>query len=95
MTNMIEIVMMASAAVMVIICRPEVDQIPNPNIFKAGMMGIVTIFCLSWMADSFLAHNLPVIKRLTSSFAESGSIYFAEAMFVVTLCGTGLSNILF
>lgn len=85
MTNMIEIVMMASAAVMVIICRPDVDKIPGTNVFKAGMMGVVTIFGLAWMADSFVAQNLPVIKGLTSSFAESGSIYFAAAMFVASI----------
>ncbi len=88
MTHMIEIVMMTSAALMVIICRPNVDKIPDTNVFKAGMMGVVTIFGLAWMADSFVAQNITIIKQLTASFAESGPIYFAVALFIASIFGS-------
>lgn len=85
MTQMIEIVMMSAAAVMVIICRPNVDKIPDTNVFKSGMMGVVTIFGLAWMADSFVAQNIETIKTMTSAMAESGPIFFALAIFIASI----------
>lgn len=85
MTNMIEIIMMSAAGLMVMVCRPNVDKIPDTGVFKAGMMGVVTIFGLAWMADSFVAQNITVIKQMTTAFASSGPIYFAIALFVASI----------
>lgn len=85
MSNMIELVMMAAAGLMVIVCRPNVDGIVNTGVFKAGMMGVVTIFGLSWMADSFVSQNLTIIKEATASMAEAGPYIFAVAMFIASI----------
>lgn len=85
MTAMTEIVMMSSAALMVIFCRPDVDKINNTSVFKAGMMGVVTIFGLAWMADSFVAQNIAIIKDLTTSVAKTNPSYFAIALFIASI----------
>lgn len=43
MTQMIEMVMLISAAFMVMFCKADPGKITSSSVFKAGMMGVVTI----------------------------------------------------
>lgn len=85
MNSMMEIIMMSSAALMVIVCKPDVDNIHNTNVFKAGMMGVVTIFGLAWMADSFVQQNIFTIKAITTTISSEIPALFAVVVFVASI----------
>ena len=84
MTQMIEIVMLISAAFMVMFCRADVDKITSSSVFKAGMMGVVTIFGLAWMSDTWIANNLPMIKSQVATIVQNKPYLFALALFLVS-----------
>lgn len=84
MTQMIEIVMLISAAFMVMFCKADPGKITSSSVFKAGMMGVVTIFGLAWMSDTWIANNLPMIKSQVALIVHDQPYLFALALFVVS-----------
>lgn len=84
MTQMIEIVMLVSAAFMVMFCKTDVSKITSSSVFKAGMMGVVTIFGLAWMSDTWIANNLPLIKSQVATIVHDQPYLFAVALFIVS-----------
>jgi anaerobic C4-dicarboxylate transporter-like protein len=84
MTQMIEIVMLVSAAAMVMFCKVDVSKITSSSVFKAGMMGVVTVFGLAWMSDTWIANNLPMIKSQVATVVQQQPYLFALALFGVS-----------
>lgn len=84
MTHMIEIVMLCIAGFTVIFCKADVNKIISNSVFRAGMMGIVTVFGLAWMSDTLIASNLPMIKATVSDIVVGNPFYFAFALFFVS-----------
>ena len=48
------------------------------------MMGVVPVFGLAWMSDTWIANNLPYIKSSVSAAVESAPWLFAFALFFVS-----------
>jgi anaerobic C4-dicarboxylate transporter-like protein len=84
MTHMIEVTMLCIAGLMVLFCKADVNKIISNSVFRAGMMGIVTVFGLAWMSDTLIANNLPMIKMAVSDIVKETPSYFAFALFFVS-----------
>lgn len=84
MTVMIEIVMLVISGLIVMCCKVEPDKIISSSVFKAGMMGVVTVFGLAWMSDTLIANNLPLIKASVKDIVVANPVYFALALFLVS-----------
>ena len=81
---MIEIIMLVVSAVMVIFCKADPDKIIKTSVFRAGMMGVVTVFGLAWMSDTWIANNLPYIKTTGAAIVQQTPWLFALALFFVS-----------
>lgn len=57
MTHMIELIMLVVSAIMVLFCKAKPDEIIRTSVFRAGMMGVVTIFGLALFFVSALTHS--------------------------------------
>lgn len=84
MTHMIELIMLVVSALMVLICKAKPDDIIRTSVFRAGMMGVVTIFGLAWMSDTWIACNLPYIKTTVAAVVQETPWLFAFALFFVS-----------
>jgi anaerobic C4-dicarboxylate transporter DcuA len=81
MTYTIEIVMLVISAIIVVLCKVDVDAIISGSVFKTGAMGIVTVFGLAWMSDTLIHGNL---KEVTTAIQGGIQLYpwlFAFALF--------------
>ena len=67
MTHMIELIMLVVSALMVIFCKAKPDEVIRTSVFRAGMMGVVTVFGLAWMSDTWIANNRISRQRLRPS----------------------------
>lgn len=54
-------------------------------------MGVVTVFGLAWMSDTWIANNLPYIKETVASVVSSQPYLFALALFFVSALTHSLS----
>lgn len=84
MTHMIEIIMLITGALIVVFCKAKPDEVIRTSVFRAGMMGVVTVFGLAWMSDTWIANNLPFIKTQVAAAVQSAPWIFAFALFFVS-----------
>ena len=88
MPHTIEVTMLVISALMVLLCRVDVNQIVSGSVFKAGMLGIVCIFGLAWMGDTLVANNMDFIKTSVQALVTSYPWIFAIALFFVATLTT-------
>ncbi|WP_042354064.1 anaerobic C4-dicarboxylate transporter family protein [Bacillus rubiinfantis] len=81
----IEIVMLTAAALMIIFCKPKVDDIVNGSVFKAGATAVVAIFGIAWMGDTFFQGNLDLISGSISDLVNAAPWLFAVALFLLSI----------
>ena len=84
MPNAIEIVMMVTAAIMVVACRVEVGKVVEGSVFKAGMMGVLIVFGVAWMSDTVVGANTELIKGSVRAAVTAYPWVFVFAVFVVS-----------
>lgn len=84
MTHTIEMVMMIVAAIMVVLCRPNLDLIVSGSVFKSGMMGVVCIFGLAWMGDTLVTNNMAFIRGNVQEIVTAHPWMFAIGMMLVS-----------
>lgn len=81
----IEIVMLTIAALMIIFCKPNVEEIVSGNVFKAGTTAVVAIFGIAWMGDTFFQGNLQLISGSISDLVTTAPWLFAIALFALSI----------
>jgi anaerobic C4-dicarboxylate transporter len=57
MPIIIDILMMSVAAIMLLVTRVNVDDVPRTATLRAGVVAVIGIFGLAWLGDSFIAAN--------------------------------------
>lgn len=81
----IEIVMLTIAALIMITCKPKVEEIVSGSVFKAGATAVVAIFGIAWMGDTFFQGNLQLISGSISDLVTAAPWLFAIALFALSI----------
>ncbi|MGL4492998.1 MAG: anaerobic C4-dicarboxylate transporter family protein, partial [Tannerellaceae bacterium] len=85
MTELIEIGMLCTAALIVILCKAKVDLIGKSSVFSAGMQAVIAIFGIAWMGDTFIAANLEFLKNGLVDIVQQYPYSFALILFVMSI----------
>ena len=64
-TPIIQMVMLAAAALIVLLTKIKAADVPGTAIFKSEMVAMIALFGIAWMADTFIANNEDAIRRGT------------------------------
>jgi anaerobic C4-dicarboxylate transporter DcuA len=81
----IEIVMLTIAALTIIFCKPNVENIVSGSVFRAGATAVVAIFGIAWMGDTFFQGNLALISGSISDLVTAAPWLFAIALFALSI----------
>lgn len=81
----IEIVMLTIAALIIIFCKANVDEIVSGSVFKAGASAVVAIFGIAWMGDTFFQGNAEFINGSIADIVTAVPLLFAGALFVLSI----------
>ncbi|HEY4468255.1 MAG TPA: anaerobic C4-dicarboxylate transporter [Klebsiella sp.] len=84
MSHTIEIIMLITAGLMVLLCRPNLDLIVSGSVFRSGMMGVVCIFGLAWMGDTLVSNHMPYLKENVQAILITYPWTFAVALLLVS-----------
>ncbi len=90
-TPLIQMFMLAAAALIVLFCKVKTSAIPGTQIFKSGMVAMIALFGIAWMADTFIANNEDAIVEALGNLAESWPFMIAIAIFGVAALTTSQS----
>ena len=96
-TTMIQLVMFTVTALMLVITGVKVADIPKQQMFGAGMVAMIALFGLAWLADTFVAANEATIVAALQGVIESSTalvavIALVGAIFIVAALTTSQSG---
>jgi anaerobic C4-dicarboxylate transporter DcuA len=85
MPIVIEVVMLSVAAIMLMLTKINVDEVPKTATLRAGVVAVIGIFGLAWLGDSFIAANKDVIVPAIGHWAEQAPWTFAFGLFFASV----------
>ena len=85
MSEIIEIVMMAAAAFILLAGKADVKEAAKGSVFAAGMNAMVGIFGIAWMGDTYFNGNLDFYQTHIAGLVTQYPVLFAAALFVMSI----------
>jgi len=85
MPIVIEILMLSVAAVMLVVTKVPVDEVPKTSTLRAGVVAVIGIFGLAWLGDSFIGANEAVIVPAISAMTQAAPWTFALGLFAASI----------
>lgn len=67
MTVMIQIVMLFVSALVLLTCKVKAKDVGSSSVFSAGMIALVSVYGVAWMADTFFANHMKILKEILGS----------------------------
>lgn len=92
MTYLIEIIMLINALAIIIFAKANVRDIPKSQVFDAGLVSMIALFGVAWLANTFIAAHEETIVNALGNVAQSAPILFALAVFLVAALTTSQSS---
>ncbi len=84
MVLVIQMFMLLAGALMIVLTKVVPADIGKSEVFRAGMIAVVAVFGVAWMADTVFEANLPVIKASLADLVTQYPWTFALALLVVS-----------
>lgn len=85
MPALIEIIMLCTAAIILLVCRIDGIKAVQGNIFPAGMQAVIAIFGIAWMGDTFISGNIVPLTSAIDQIIHSMPWLFGVALFVMSI----------
>ena len=80
----IQMFMLMAGALIVIFTKTNPTSIGKNEVFRAGMIAVVAVFGVAWMADTVFEANLPTIKASLSELVKTQPWTYAVALLIVS-----------
>lgn len=80
----IQMFMLMAGAVILIFTKTNPAKIAGNEVFRAGMVAVIAVFGVAWMADTVFEANLPGIKAALSEVVKTQPWTYALALLIVS-----------
>ena len=84
MNLVIQMVMLTAGALILITCKVKPQEISNGTVFKAGMVAVVSVFGVAWMADTFFEAHFTLLKNALAGIVAAQPWTYALVLFIVS-----------
>lgn len=85
MNIIIQIVMIAAAALMILFCKAEPKKAVAGPVWQSGMVAVVAIYGIAWLADTYFSNYLDVMKEGLTGIVSEYPWSIAFAFFAVSV----------
>ena len=85
MNLVIQIVMIAAAALMIIFCKALPKKAVAGPVWQSGMVAVVAIYGIAWMADTYFSNYMPEIQAMLESIVKQYPWSIAIVFFLVSV----------
>lgn len=92
MTVVIQLLMFTASALILLISKPKVAEVPAASVFKAGITSAIALFGLAWLTDTFIKAHEEQIVDTVGGWVNSAKIIFFFAVFLVCALTTSQST---
>ena len=80
----IQMMMLTAGALILMLCKVKPQEIPNGTVFKAGMVAVVSIFGVAWMADTVFEAHFTLLKNSLAGVVAAQPWTYAIVLFIVS-----------
>jgi anaerobic C4-dicarboxylate transporter DcuB len=80
----IQIMMLSAGALILMLCKVRPQEIPNGTVFKAGMVAVISIFGVAWMADTGFEAHFDLLKNSLAGVVATQPWTYAIVLFIVS-----------
>jgi anaerobic C4-dicarboxylate transporter DcuB len=92
MTNTIVLVMFVVGVLILFVGKPDVREVTEMSVFKAGMISAIALFGIAWLTATFIAAHEEFIVDTVGGWVTSWTFLFALAVFLVAALTTSQST---
>lgn len=80
----IQMFMLLAGALIIVFTKTDPAAIGKNEVFRAGMIAVIAVFGIAWMADTVFEANLPGLKAALSEVVRNHPWAYALALLVVS-----------
>ncbi len=80
----IQMFMLLAGALMILFTKTDPSTIGKTEVFRAGMIAVVAVFGIAWMADTVFESHLPELKAALSELVQTQPWTYAIALLLVS-----------
>jgi anaerobic C4-dicarboxylate transporter DcuB len=80
----IQMFMLLAGALMIMFTKTDPSSIGKTDVFRAGMIAVVAVFGIAWMADTVFEAHLPVLKATLTELVKTQPWTYAIALLLVS-----------
>lgn len=85
MNLVIQIVMISAAAIMIIGCKAQPKKIVSGTVWQSGMVAVVAIYSIAWLADTFFSNYMDVFRDSLGQLVMAHNWTIALVFFAVSI----------
>ena len=85
MNLVIQIVMITAAALMIIFCKAQPKKAVSGPVWQSGMVAVVAIYGIAWMADTYFSNYMPEIQAALEGIVARYPWSIAIVFFLVSV----------
>ncbi len=80
----IQMFMLLAGALIILFTQTDPSSIGKTEVFRAGMIAVVAVFGIAWMADTVFESNLPALKSALTDLVKTQPWTYAIALLLVS-----------
>ena len=80
----IQMFMLMAGALIIMFTKTDPSTIGKTEVFRAGMIAVVAVFGIAWMADTVFEAHLPILKATLTELVKTQPWTFAIALLLVS-----------
>ena len=84
MVNVIQIFMLLAGSLIIIFTKTDTSKIGKNEIFKSGMIALVAVFGISWMAETMFAVHTPMMKAFLGGIVQEYPWTYAVMLLLIS-----------
>lgn len=81
MTTVIQMVMLFVSALILFFCKTDAKAVGGSQVFRAGVVALVSVYGVAWMADTYFASQMGVLKGFLGTVVTSHPWAYALVLF--------------
>ena len=84
MVQVIQMVMLFVAALILITCKVKAKDVGNSQVFRSGVVALVSVYGVAWMADTFFAHHMGFLREFLGNAVQNYPWAYAVLAFLTS-----------
>ena len=81
----IQIIMLCATALMIILCKVDLKKAAAGAVWRSGMVAVVAIYGIAWMADTYFGNYMDQIKEMLTGIVTQYPWSIALVFFLVSV----------